>query len=78
MERLIELGADVSYNDPFIPRLPLMRHYNFEGMTSHELTPEYLGSLTVCWFRQTIPVTTGPESFDSHDSWWIPEMRRET
>jgi len=45
MERLIELGADVSYNDPFIPRLPSMRHYDFEGMTSQELTPEYLGSL---------------------------------
>lgn len=45
MERLIELGADVSYNDPFIPRLPSMRHYDFEGMRSQELTPEYLGSL---------------------------------
>lgn len=45
MERLIELGADVSYNDPFIPRLPSMRHYDFEGMNSQELTPEYLGSL---------------------------------
>lgn len=45
MERLIELGADVSYNDPFIPRLPSMRHYDFEGMKSQELTPEYLGSL---------------------------------
>ena len=45
MERLIELGADVSYNDPYIPRLPSMRHYDFEGMKSEELTPEYLGSL---------------------------------
>jgi UDP-N-acetyl-D-glucosamine dehydrogenase len=45
MERLVALGADVSYNDPFIPVLPPMRHYDFEGMTSKDLTPEYLGSL---------------------------------
>ncbi len=45
MRRLVELGADVSFNDPFIPLLPPMRHYDFEGMASEELTPEYLGSL---------------------------------
>ena len=44
MKRLQALGAEVSYNDPFIPRLPPMRHYSFE-MESQELTPEYLGAL---------------------------------
>jgi UDP-N-acetyl-D-glucosamine dehydrogenase len=45
MERLLELGADVSYNDPFIPKLPPMRKYHFNGLTSQALTPEYLGAL---------------------------------
>lgn len=45
MERLIDLGAEVSYNDPHIPSIPSMRHYDLEGMVSQELSPEYLGSL---------------------------------
>ena len=34
-----EKGAAVSYNDPYIPKLPKTRKYNF-AMTSVELTPE--------------------------------------
>lgn len=45
MERLLELGAEVTYNDPFIPSLPPMRKYHFDGLTSQELSPEYLGAL---------------------------------
>lgn len=45
MERLLELGADVSYNDPLIPKLPPMRKYHFDGLTSQALSPEYLGAL---------------------------------
>ena len=46
LERLVALGAEVSYNDPFIAELPPMRHHpDFEGMVSQDLTPEYLGSL---------------------------------
>ena len=42
LELLIARGADVSYNDPHIPKLPRMRHYNVPEMTSQELTPEFL------------------------------------
>ena len=43
--KLIELyqenGADVVYNDPYVPQLPKTRKYNLE-MTSVELTKEKL------------------------------------
>jgi UDP-N-acetyl-D-glucosamine dehydrogenase len=42
MELLLKKGAHVSYNDPHIPQLPLMRHYPDLHMVSQELTPEYL------------------------------------
>ncbi len=45
MELLLERGADLSYNDPHIPSLPKMRHYDVPAMESQELTPEYLQSL---------------------------------
>jgi len=44
MKKLRALGADVSYNDPFIPQLTPMRHYKFE-MASQELTPAWLQGL---------------------------------
>ena len=44
--KIIELmsmkGAIVSYNDPYIPDLPDMRHYKVPRMTSQEVTSEYL------------------------------------
>ena len=45
MELLLERGADLSYNDPHIPSLPKMRHFDVPAMESDELTPEYLQSL---------------------------------
>ncbi len=42
MELLAAAGAEVSYNDPFIPRLPAMRHYDVPKLTSQSLTPEYV------------------------------------
>ena len=45
MELLLERGADLSYNDPHIPSLPKMRHFDVPAMESNELTPEYLQSL---------------------------------
>lgn len=42
MELLLERGADVTYNDPHIPSLPSMRHYDVPDMDSSELTPEFL------------------------------------
>jgi UDP-N-acetyl-D-glucosamine dehydrogenase len=44
MDLLRESGAIVSYNDPFIPKLPRMRHHDVPEMTSSELTPEFLAS----------------------------------
>ena len=45
MELLLERGADLTYNDPHIPSLPKMRHFELPAMESNELTKEYLQSL---------------------------------
>jgi UDP-N-acetyl-D-glucosamine dehydrogenase len=42
MELLLAGGATVTYNDPFIPRLPAMRHHQVPDLSSESLTPEYL------------------------------------
>ena len=42
MNLLEERGAQISFHDPFVPRLHKMRKYNFRGMTSSELTEELL------------------------------------
>ncbi len=42
MELLEEKGAEVDYNDPFIPVLPKMRMYHVGPKESVELTPENL------------------------------------
>ena len=44
MELLLERGADLTYNDPHVPKLPEMRHHDLPEMTSQELTPEFLAS----------------------------------
>jgi len=44
MKLLLERGADLTYNDPHIPKLRPMRHYDVEPMSSQDLTPEYLQS----------------------------------
>lgn len=44
MELLLERGAVVSYNDPHIPVLPSMRHYDVPRLVSEPLTAEYLAS----------------------------------
>lgn len=41
IEELLQLGADLSYHDPHIPRLPKMRKHDLR-MASQPLTPEYL------------------------------------
>jgi len=45
MELLLAGGAELSYNDPHVPRLPAMRHHDLPDITSVELTPEYLAGL---------------------------------
>lgn len=42
MEDLLRRGADLSYNDPHVPKLPKMRHHHLPEMESVELTPEVL------------------------------------
>jgi UDP-N-acetyl-D-glucosamine dehydrogenase len=44
LELLREAGADLTYNDPHVPRLPKMRHWDVPAMTSSELTPEFLAA----------------------------------
>jgi UDP-N-acetyl-D-glucosamine dehydrogenase len=44
MEMLSARGAQVSYNDPHIPRLPEMRHHDVPDMTSAPLTADFLAA----------------------------------
>ncbi len=42
MRRLERRGADVSYNDPYVPVIGPLRHYpEFEGRRSVEISPDY-------------------------------------
>jgi UDP-N-acetyl-D-glucosamine dehydrogenase len=58
MSLLLQKGADVQYNDPFIPVLPSMRHYPHLQMASQELTAEYLQS------RDCLLIATDHTSYD--------------
>jgi UDP-N-acetyl-D-glucosamine dehydrogenase len=42
MDLLLQRGAHVDYNDPYVPALYKMRHYDFSHMRSLPLTPENL------------------------------------
>lgn len=43
LDGLLEMEAQVSYNDPHIPRLPSMRHYpHLPALESQPLTPAYM------------------------------------
>jgi len=45
LSRLFELGAEISYHDPFIPEAPSMRSWrHLEGLTSKPLTKEVVGN----------------------------------
>jgi UDP-N-acetyl-D-glucosamine dehydrogenase len=44
MEGLLEKGAELSYNDPHVPRLPKMRAHSLPEMKSCELTSDYLAA----------------------------------
>ena len=44
MDLLRERGADLTYNDPHIPKLRKMRHHDVPDMSSTELTPEFLAA----------------------------------
>jgi len=44
LEILLARGANVTYSDPHIPKLPKMRHHDVPEMSSRDLTPDFLGS----------------------------------
>ena len=44
MKSLLAGGAALTYNDPHVPRLPRMRHYELPEMASCPLTAEYLAA----------------------------------
>lgn len=58
MELLLKAGADLSYNDPHIPHLPKMRHYDLPEMESEELTPDFLET------QDCILIATDHSSYD--------------
>jgi UDP-N-acetyl-D-glucosamine dehydrogenase len=64
MSLLLQKGADVHYNDPFIPVLPPMRHYPRLRMGSQELTADYLQS------RDCLLIATDHTSYDWN---WIAQ-----
>ncbi len=43
IELLSQRGAEVDYHDPYFPQLHKMRHYNYQHMSSVELSAENLG-----------------------------------
>lgn len=58
MELLLARGADLSYNDPYIPSLPKMRHYDVPEMTSSDLTSEFLNE------QDCVLIATDHTSYD--------------
>lgn len=44
MDLLLAGGAEITYNDPHIPQLPRMRHYDVPELKSQTLTAEYLAA----------------------------------
>ncbi len=44
MELLMDRGAELSYNDPHVPKLPKMRHHRSLKLDSRPLEPDFLAS----------------------------------
>ncbi len=57
MESLIKKGADVYYNDPFVPTIPEMRRFSLK-MNSSELTESLLASM------DAVVITTEHSDYD--------------
>lgn len=57
MQVLEDLGADVKYSDPYVPRFPAMRRYSFE-LDSVEPTAERLATF------DCVIIATDHDSFD--------------
>ena len=67
MKLLKERGADISYSDPFIPKLHTMREYDFSYMSSVALSEESLRSYDV------VLITTDHSKLDYQ---WIVDHSR--
>ena len=61
MELLEERGAELSYVDPHIPKLPKMRHFKVPDLCAEEPTPEYIASL------DCVLIATDHSAFDWDD-----------
>lgn len=51
-------GAQITYNDPHIDRLPKMRHYDLPQLESHPLTPEFISE------QDCIVIATDHSAYD--------------
>jgi len=58
MELLQKSGARVDYHDPYFPRLHKMRHYDFQHLSSVQLTAESLGGY------DAVVIATDHSSYD--------------
>ncbi len=58
LELLSQAGAIVSYNDPYIPRLPEMRRHGRIDLTSMELSVEFLAA------QDAVVIATDHSSYD--------------
>jgi len=58
MERLLDQGALITYNDPHIPHLPKMRAHQLPEMSSCELTEDYLSE------QDCVLIATNHSSYD--------------
>ncbi len=57
-EMLLARGAQLSYSDPHIPRVPEMRHHHLPPMESQELTAEFLSQ------QDCVVIATDHSAFD--------------
>ncbi|MEZ6130293.1 MAG: nucleotide sugar dehydrogenase [Planctomycetaceae bacterium] len=60
LELLLERGASVTYNDPHIPKLRKMRHYDLPALTSMELTSDFLAA------QDCVLIATDHSAYDYH------------
>jgi UDP-N-acetyl-D-glucosamine dehydrogenase len=58
LELFGELGAEISYHDPYVPRLPRSRHFRLPTLNNRTLTAEFLGE------QDAVVIVTDHSVFD--------------
>ncbi len=58
MDLLRDRGAILSYNDPYVPTLPKMRHHDVPALTSTPLTEDFL------WSQDCVLIATDHSAYD--------------